>query len=105
MVRALTAGLARAGIDARVISIYDDGLSVAERMALGVPLLTIGRRSRRDISFFPRLVAALRDWRPDIVHGHLSSGKYAGRAAAALAGVPVIVFTEHGDEARGLMGR
>ena len=59
MVRVLPAALAREGIDARVISIYDDGLSCAERAALGVPLLTVGRRCRSDITFFPRLVAAL----------------------------------------------
>jgi glycosyltransferase involved in cell wall biosynthesis len=48
---------------------------------------------------------AMRELRPDVVHAHLHSGKYAGRIAALAAGVPAIVFTEHGDEAGGLLRR
>jgi len=98
MVRTLTAGLRERGVDVRIVSIYDDRLDDRERRELGVPLVTIGRRNRRDVAFFPRLIGALREMRPDVVHAHVSAGKYAGRFAAMLAGIPAIVFTEHGDD-------
>ncbi len=98
LVRSLCAGLVAAGVDTRVVSIYADGLSTEERAALPYGLDTIGRRSRTDIAFFGRLVATLRRVRPTIVHAHISAGKYAGRAAAIAAGVPHIVFTEHGHD-------
>lgn len=98
LVLALARGLRDAGVDARFISIYSDKLDPNERANLGVPLVTIGRRSRSDVGFFGRLRSAVRAERPDIVHAHLSAGKYAGRLAAVLEGVPTIVFTEHDDE-------
>lgn len=101
LVQALARGLRDAGVDARFISIYSDKLDDKERAELGVPLVTIGRRSRTDLGFFGRLRAALRGERADIVHAHLSAGKYAGRLAAVLEGVPSIVFTEHDDERTG----
>jgi glycosyltransferase involved in cell wall biosynthesis len=94
---------ARPGIDLHVVSVYDPRLDGAERAALGAPLHEIGRRERRDIGFAPRLVSTLRRLRPDIVHAHLHTGKYAGRIASIAAGVPAIVFTEHGDEAGGIL--
>jgi len=97
-VRGLCAELRRAGTDVTVVSIYDDELTAAERAGLGFPVVAIGRRGRGDLGFFVRLVAELRRLRPTVVHAHLSAGKYAGRAAALLAGVPAVVFTEHGDE-------
>jgi glycosyltransferase involved in cell wall biosynthesis len=103
LVRGLCAGLARAGVALTVVSIYDDGLDAAERAALPFPIVTIGRRGRGDLTFFPRLVAALRGLAPDVVHAHLHAGKYAGRIAALAAGCRTIVFTEHGDEAGGVL--
>ena len=103
LVRGLAAGLARAGVAVTVVSIYPDALTSAEREALGFPVVSIGRRGRRDVSFFPRLVKTLRELSPDIVHAHIHAGKYAGRMAAVVAGSPAIVFTEHGDEASGTL--
>ncbi len=103
-VRGLTAGLREGGLDASILSVYADGLSGAERAALGVPVTSLDRRGRGDlVGFYPRLVAAVRAARPDILHAHLHAGKYAGRIAALVAGVPAIVFTEHGDEAGGAL--
>jgi len=103
-VRGLTAGLRRGGVDASILSVYADGLSGGERAALGVPVTSLDRRGRGDVAgFYPRLVAAVRAAKPDIVHAHLHAGKYAGRIAAVVAGVPAIVFTEHGDEAGGAL--
>jgi len=105
-VRGLTRGLADAGLDVRILALYPDGLRDDERATLGVPFRALDRRGRGDIAgFYPRLIAAVRDAKPDIVHAHLHAGKYAGRIAALAARVPNIVFTEHGDEAGGSLRR
>lgn len=101
MVRGLTAGLRDAGVDVGIVSIYPDGLEDEARARLRVPVFQVGRRGKLDAGFFPRLVGELRRQRPAVVHAHLHAGKYAGRLAAVLAGVPNIVFTEHGDPLRG----
>lgn len=43
-----------------------------------------------------RLYLLMRQYQPDIVHTHMARAGFAGRAAARLAGVPVIVHTFHG---------
>jgi len=100
-VRGLTSGLRRGGLDVRILSIYEDGLTASERADLGVPIVSLERRGRGDVAAFGRVVGALRALRPDVVHAHLHAGKYAGRIGSILAGVPSLVFTEHGDEAGG----
>ncbi|MGH7708834.1 MAG: glycosyltransferase [Vulcanimicrobiaceae bacterium] len=100
LVRQLCPRLGRYGIDPSVIAVYGSNLSPEETVALGVPVVEIGRRSRRDLGFFPRLVNRLRTLDSAIVHAHITTGKFAGRSAAVLAGVPRIVFTEHGDLGR-----
>ena len=101
MIRTLCPGLAAAGIDVGIVSVYPSGLDAAARAQLGVPVVDLGRRGRADLRYFAPLVRALRRQRPDVVHAHLHTGQYAGRAAALLAGVPAIVLTAHGDEPGG----
>jgi glycosyltransferase involved in cell wall biosynthesis len=101
LIRGLCAGLAEDGFAVSAVSIYDDALDAPARAALPFDVVSGLRRGQWDAAFFPRLVAQLRRLRPDVVHAHLHAGKYAGRAAAIAAGVPVIVFTEHGDELGG----
>src|SRR6202051_2490905 len=98
VVRALCAGLNGHGVEATAVSIYPSRLDDRAGGELGVPLVEIGRRGRRDFGYFPRLVRALRALEPDVVHAHLHTGQYAGRIASFLAGIPAIVFTVHGEE-------
>jgi glycosyltransferase involved in cell wall biosynthesis len=105
LVRGLCVGLRAEGIDASIVSVYTSDLDDEQKARLGVPVVEVARAGRRDLSFIPRLMSAMRDLRPDVVHAHLHSGKYAGRIAALAAGVPSIVFTEHGDEAGGALRR
>lgn len=64
----------------------------------GVEYFSAGRRGRYDLAFVARMIATMRAWRPDIVHTHTHAGKYWGRLAAVVAGVPAIVHTEHNSE-------
>jgi glycosyltransferase involved in cell wall biosynthesis len=104
LVRTLVPRLAdEPDLDMHFVSIYGTRLEPGEIADLGVPVHEIGRRNRADLSFAPRLIDTLRQLRPTVVHGHSHSGKFAGRIFAVAAGVPNIVFSEHGDPARGIV--
>lgn len=60
-----------------------------------VELLPMNRRGRFDPGFIRRAIAAIRRFRPDVVHAHMHAGTYWGRLAAMGAGVRCIVRTEH----------
>jgi glycosyltransferase involved in cell wall biosynthesis len=62
------------------------------------PITEIDRRGRGDVGFFFRAVAALRRLKPDVVHTHAHHGRYWGRLAAVVAGVPIVVHTEHNPD-------
>jgi glycosyltransferase involved in cell wall biosynthesis len=68
------------------------------RRRAGVPVVAIERSGRRDAAFLWRMVRELRRLRPEVVHSHGHHGRYWGRLAALLAGVPVIVHTEHNPD-------
>jgi glycosyltransferase involved in cell wall biosynthesis len=105
VVRSLCSALPAEGIDVTAVTIYGSGLDTPGRAALGSELVEVGRRNRRDLGYFPRLLRALRELRPDVVHAHLHTGQYAGRLAALLADVPQVVFTAHGDEPQSALRR
>jgi glycosyltransferase involved in cell wall biosynthesis len=87
--------LPRHGIDAAAVTVYSSSFGNGTPAPDGIPVFDAARRHRYDARFFGRVVAALREWRPDIVHTHTHNGKYWGRLAALVAGVPIIVHTEH----------
>jgi len=68
------------------------------RARAGVPVIAIERAGRRDIGFIVRMILALRKLRPDVVHTHAHHGRYWGRLAGVIAGVPIIVHTEHNSD-------
>lgn len=63
----------------------------------------LGREIRpfRDVQTLSRLVSLMRRIRPHVVHTHTAKAGAVGRAAAILAGVPVVVHTYHGHVLRG----
>ncbi len=62
------------------------------------PLRHLRREVRplADLIALAELVATIRAWVPDIVHTHSSKAGVLGRAAARLAGVPVVIHSIHG---------
>jgi glycosyltransferase involved in cell wall biosynthesis len=68
------------------------------RERVGVPVIAIERTGRADVGFIVRMVSALRRHKADVVHTHGHHGRYWGRLAALLAGVPIIVHTEHNPD-------
>ncbi|MBV8117795.1 MAG: glycosyltransferase, partial [Candidatus Eremiobacteraeota bacterium] len=89
----LLAGLRADDIAAGLLTVYENG--VTSSSGLPFEMLSAGRTHRGDRLFLPRLVREIRTFRPHIVHTHTHVGRYWGRAAAILAGVPHIIHTEH----------
>jgi len=58
-----------------------------------------------DIIAFIQLLRIFGEWKPDVVHTHTAKAGAVGRAAARVAGVPVIVHTFHGHVLRGYFPR
>jgi glycosyltransferase involved in cell wall biosynthesis len=62
----------------------------------GVPVFSVGSfPGVRHPRAFARLFGVIRTFRPAIVHTHLQSANLYGRLAARMAGVPIVVATEH----------
>lgn len=106
-VRDLLPYLQSDGITAAALTVYASKLSDEELRALPFLTIDIGRRSRLDYNFLPQLIKAIRSFRPDIVHTHTHVGKYWGRIAARIAGVRVLLHTEHNpcDPRRNILER
>jgi glycosyltransferase involved in cell wall biosynthesis len=95
LVAALVPCLREEGVRCGVMTIYPSEIPFGPGVRSAVDVLEIDRRGRYDPAFFPRMVARMRSWRPDVVHTHMHNGKYWGRLAAFAIGAPTIVHTEH----------
>jgi glycosyltransferase involved in cell wall biosynthesis len=85
-----------AGHDVRLLVLKEGGplhQRLGETLARNTVLL--GKRSRWDATILPRATRQLRRWAPDVVHTHLFTSQSWGTVAARLAGVPVVIHTEH----------
>lgn len=92
----LTRHLARAGHAVAVVSMHDpEGLSVErELLDAGAAVYLLGQRPGLDPRMIPRCARAVRGFRPDLVHTHLSVLKYL-LPGWALSARPPIVHTLH----------
>ena len=102
--RALLPSFDQTAVEAGVMTVYPTDVPMDPEVLRRIQVVKIERGGRYDPLFFGRMVAGIRDFRPDIVHAHLHNGKYWGRLAAMIARVPIILFTEHNPcgEIRGL---
>jgi glycosyltransferase involved in cell wall biosynthesis len=81
--------------DAEVVTLYNPG-PVAEMIrADGPRVRSLGMTSNTQFSALNALRRLIADGGYDVVHAHLYRSQVYGRPAAWLAGVPVIVSTEH----------
>lgn len=74
-----------------------DGFGAAgeQLVRMGTRVLNLRVPARYDPRAVIRLVRVIRRRRPEVVHVHLFRAGLHGRLAARLAGVPVVVYTEH----------
>ncbi len=91
----LALGCKRRGHDVAVFTLNDVGPFAKPLLDAGIPVISMAKRSRYDTSVASRLAAEFRQRKLDVVHTHLWGGNFWGRIAARMAGVPVVVVTEH----------
>ncbi len=81
--------------DCDVVTLYNPG-PVADMFGEdGVRVRNLEMASNRQLSALPRLWRLIRQGHYDVVHAHLYRSQIYGLPAARLAGVPVVVSTEH----------
>ena len=76
--------------------LFAEAREVLGLQLLALPHLVREVRPRADRAALAELGAAIRSFRPDIVHTHSSKAGVLGRLAAHRAGVPVVVHSIHG---------
>ncbi len=81
--------------DAEVVTLYNPGPVADMIRADGRQVRSLGMTSNTQMSALYALRQLIADGRYDVVHTHLYRSQIYGRPAAWLAGVPVIVSTEH----------
>lgn len=91
----LTYALRNLGHTVVVVSLYDRPTPISRRMEeAGVVIRFLDKKPGMDVSMVPKLRALFREEKPDVVHTHLDTIKYAV-AAARLAGIKNCVHTVH----------
>lgn len=91
--------LDRTRFDSMVCHLYDRALHWRQPILdLGCPVSSLGLTSIRDLPRgVTRLVRLLKQHPVDLIHTHLYGANLVGRAAAALAGVPVVSSIHNPD--------
>lgn len=78
-----------------VVALYNVGSVGRQISSRGIKVYDLGMRSNRQVHAVRRLARLMRRERYDVVHVHLYRACIYGRIAARMAGVPVVVTTEH----------
>lgn len=81
--------------DCEVLGLLRPGPVADMLRADGVRVRCLEMASNKQVSALPRLWRLMRDGRYDVVHAHHYRSAIYARPAARLAGVPVVVSTEH----------
>lgn len=80
---------------AAVVAMYNAGVVATQLRDEGYRVHDLRSPSSSDPRALRRLLDVIREERPDVVHTHLFRAGLFGRLAGKLAGVPVVVSTEH----------
>jgi len=81
--------------DCEVVTLYNPGPVADQIRASGVSVRDLAMHRNTSLSALPRLRSIMAAGRYDVVHAHLYRSQIYARPAAKLAGVPVVVTTEH----------
>lgn len=92
----LTKGLDRNKFQPFICCLNNEGEFVDGVKSLGIKVFALNKIRGIDFSVIPKLVRIIRENNIQIVHTHLWGANFWGRWAAKVAGVPVIIATEHG---------
>ncbi|PYQ42804.1 MAG: hypothetical protein DMF77_11730 [Acidobacteria bacterium] len=95
VVAELARGLDRARFRPMVCCLNFKGRLADELEAEGIPVVALDKKPKLDPGVVLKLVRLMRRERIDVVHTHLWTSSFWGRVAARIAGVPVVVVTEH----------
>lgn len=90
----LAENLPRDEFDIHVCLLTRDGPRSEALRQAGIPVTVIGKRFKADPTALFRLKRTLKEFKPDIVHTWLFAANCFGRAAALMAGVPIVVASE-----------
>lgn len=93
-------GVDRARFDLRLVCLREGGAFAEQLAAEGFPVVVVGKRGHVDLRMLWRLVALLRQWRPDVVHCSVFTANLWGRVGALAAGVPVRIAHEQSSVSR-----
>ena len=85
----------RSGVTSATVALYEGGPVADSMRESGHRVHVLGMDGWRKLVAPVRLARLLRRMRPDVVHVHLLSAQLWGIPAARLAGVPVVVSSEH----------
>ena len=81
--------------DPEIVTLYNPGAVADSIERAGVRVRDLGMTRNTEVSALRRLHRIIRAGRYDVVHTHLYRSQVYGHLAARLAGVPVVVTTEH----------
>jgi sugar transferase (PEP-CTERM/EpsH1 system associated) len=99
----ISAGLDPALFDQRICPLRGADAALAESAGMSARLLLPARQDVHSRFSIPRLIRAMRLYRPHIVHSR-NWGAIEAIVAGRIAGVPVVVHSEHGYEVEMLSG-
>lgn len=91
----LAKGLDKTRFNPTVCCLNEAGEFAAELEHLGIKVVALHKKSKADITVIRKLIAVIKEYNIQIVHTHLWGANFWGRIAAKVAGVPVIIATEH----------
>jgi glycosyltransferase involved in cell wall biosynthesis len=97
--------VARSTAQTATIALYEGGPVADAMQARGQRVEVLGMDGWRRLLAPIRLARLIRRYHPDVVHVHLLAAQLWGIPAARLAGVPVVVSSEHSLMADSIEGR
>ena len=95
MCQNLACSLAKQKHEIIVVSLYDFHSALTEKLQnAGIRIIYLGKKLGLDFRMLKKLYEVFKTEKPDVVHTHMNSVKYA-MPAASLVGVPVKIHTVH----------